>query len=63
MLITFFIALALYFPKAISQVEFVMLVIKLPRIIVVRDFSSSSFKLKRAILPTLTKYYPILKTA
>ena len=34
----------------------------LPRIIVACDFSQSSFKLRRGILPLLTNTYPNLKT-
>ena len=46
-----------YFPKTISQWEFDYgLFTNLPRIIVARNFSPSSFKLKGGILPLLTKY-------
>ena len=46
-----------YFPKTISQWEVDCgLFTNLTRIIVTRDFSPSSFKLKRGILPLLTKY-------
>ena len=46
-----------HFPKTISQREFNYgLFTNLPRINVARDFSPSSFKLKRGILPLLTKY-------
>ena len=45
------------FPKTISQWEFDYgLFTILPRIIVARDFSPSSFKLKSGILPLITKY-------
>ena len=45
-----------YFPKTISQVEFnYSLCANLPRIIVACNFSPSSFKLKRGILPPPTK--------
>ena len=50
-----------HFPKTISQWEFDYgLFTNLPTIIVARNFSLSSFKLKRGILPLLTKY--VLKT-
>ena len=46
-----------HFPKSISQWEFDYgLFTNLPGIIVACDFSSSSFKPKRGILPLLTKY-------
>ena len=45
------------FSKRVSQWEFDYgLFTNLPRIIVARDFSPSSFKLKKGILPLLTKY-------
>ena len=48
--------------KNISQWDFdFSLFTNLPRIIITCDFSPSSFKLKRGILPLLTKY-PSLKT-
>ena len=46
-----------HFSKNISQREFDYgLFTNLPTIIVARDFSPSSFKFKRGILPLLTKY-------
>ena len=52
-----------HFPKAISQWEFDYgPLTNLPRIIVVCDFSPSSLKLKRGILPPLIEKYPNLKT-
>ena len=46
-----------HFPKTISQWEFDYgLFTNLPRIIIPHDFSPSSFKLKRGILPLLPKY-------
>ena len=51
-----------HFPKSISQWGFDYgLFINLPRIIVACDFSPSSFKLGRGILPLLTKYVSQLK--
>ena len=51
-----------HFSKTISQLEFAYEFFKdLPNIIVDCDFSPSSFKLKRVILPLLTKYVPELK--
>ena len=45
-----------HFPKTINQEEFDYgLFTNLPRIIITRDFSPSSFKLKRIILPPSTK--------
>ena len=45
-----------HFPKTISQYEFDYgLFTNLPRIIVACNFSPSSFKLKRGILPPSTK--------
>ena len=45
------------FPKNICQSDFDFgFFTNLPRIIVARDFSPSSFKLKKGILPFLTKY-------
>ena len=45
------------FPKTISQWEFHYdLLTNLPRIVQFTDFSPGSFKLKRDILPLLTKY-------
>ena len=44
-----------HFPETISQWEFDYGLI-LPRIIVICGFASRSFKLKRGILPLLTKY-------
>ena len=46
------------FPKAINQWEFDYgLFTNLPKIIFAYDFSLSPFKLKRSILPLLTKYF------
>ena len=52
-----------HFPKTISQWEFDYdLFTNLLRIIVTCDFSQSYFKLRRGILPLLTKYVSNLKT-
>ena len=52
-----------HFPKTISQWEFDYGLLKsLLRIIVTCDFSQSYFKLRRGILPLLTKYVSNLKT-
>ena len=46
-----------HFPKTISQWEFDYgLFTNIPKIVKFTDFSPSSFKLKRGILPLLTKY-------
>ena len=51
-----------HFSKTISQREFDYgLFTNVPRIIVPQDFSPSSFKLKRGILPLLTKYVSYLE--
>ena len=48
-----------HFLKTLSQSEFDYgLFTNLPRIIVACDFSQSSFRLRRGILPLLTKYVP-----
>ena len=52
-----------YFPKTVSQWEFDYgLFTNLPRIIVACDFSPSSFKLRRGVLPLLAKYASLKTT-
>ena len=52
-----------YFPKTISHLEFGYgLFTNLPRIIVAREFSPSSFKLKRVSYLSWQNTYPKLKT-